>query len=105
DRLCGAFEQLEPDLIFEIANLPAQRGLGDVKFQCGARDIFRFRDRNEVAQMPKLHSVSVSLHKMPRQETYCLPKAAFSFVSQNQSPQDIELSTKPIPGTLQEGGA
>ena len=43
DRLCGAFEQLEPDLIFKIANLPAQRRLGDVKFQCGARDVFRLR--------------------------------------------------------------
>jgi hypothetical protein len=26
--------------------------LGDVKFQCGARDVFRFRHRHEIAQVP-----------------------------------------------------
>ena len=42
---------------------------------------------------------------MPRQETYCLPKAAFRFVSQHEPFWDIGISTKPIPGTLQEGRA
>jgi DNA-directed RNA polymerase specialized sigma24 family protein len=33
------------------------------------------------------------------------PESVFRFVSQDESPWDIEPSTKPIPGTLQEGGA
>ena len=32
-------------------------------------------------------------------------ESRFNFVSQNERPQNIQLPTKPIPGTLQEGGA
>ena len=56
DRLCGALKQLEPDLIFEVANLPAERRLGYAKFCCGTRDVFCLGRRHKVTQMPQFHS-------------------------------------------------
>ena len=56
DALHAALQKLRADLIFEVADLTAQRRLRRVKALL-RRELHapRLRDRDEVAQMPKLH--------------------------------------------------
>src|SRR4051812_14780115 len=44
-------EQLDAELVFQLANLPAQGGLGDPQFPGGTGEVQFTRDRDEVAQV------------------------------------------------------
>ena len=48
-------EQTNPELFFELANVPAQRGLGDMEAFGRPRDARLVGNRNEGAQMSKIH--------------------------------------------------
>jgi hypothetical protein len=52
-----AGQELSPDLVLQIADLPAERGLRGVQPPRGRnRQVARFGDRDEIPQMPQLHS-------------------------------------------------
>jgi hypothetical protein len=54
-----ALQELYADFSFQIADLPAQGGLRSVQAPLGSGQKAAFlRDRNEIAQMTKLHSPS-----------------------------------------------
>jgi hypothetical protein len=56
DPMDAAREQRRADLIFEIADLAAQRGLRGVQPLLGGNGEAAFlRDRHEIAQVPQLH--------------------------------------------------
>jgi hypothetical protein len=60
DALNAARQQLGPDLVLQIANLPAQRGLGGVEPALGGGREAAFLDHgHEVTQVPQLHSRSM----------------------------------------------
>src|SRR5579859_57162 len=51
----GPLEELEPDLLLEVADLPAERGLGDEEPPGCAAEMALLRDCHEVPQMPEFH--------------------------------------------------
>lgn len=53
-----AVEQFDAEFLFEIAQLPAHRGLGNAQTRRRTADVQLFRDRHEVAQVPKFHSLA-----------------------------------------------
>jgi hypothetical protein len=55
-----AIEQREPDLAFEILNLPRPRWLRHSQTQRGAAEMFLFANRHEVSKMTQLHSNTLS---------------------------------------------
>jgi len=56
DALRAADHQRNADFLFEIADLPAERGLRRVELLFGGnRQTAGIGHRNEVAQMPELH--------------------------------------------------
>ena len=55
DGFGRALQKQEAEFALEIGNLAAQRGLRDMEFQRGARDVFRFCDRDEIPQVTKFH--------------------------------------------------
>src|SRR6202030_1328966 len=75
-----AQQQLGPDLVLQIANLPAQRRLGGVKLPLGGGREAAFLDHcHEITQVPQLHSRS-----MP--ERYALSLQSL-FQDRNTSPE------------------
>src|SRR6185295_9475687 len=57
DAMNAARQQLGADLVLQIANLPAQRGLGGVEPALGGDREAAFLDhRHEITQMPQFHS-------------------------------------------------
>jgi hypothetical protein len=56
DAVHAAYHQLNADLEFEIANLPAQRRLGSVQsFFGGERQAALFGNRDEITKVSQLH--------------------------------------------------
>jgi hypothetical protein len=56
DTLSAAIDQLNADLLFEIADLPAERWLGSMELLFGSnRQTACVSYGDEVAEMPKLH--------------------------------------------------
>jgi hypothetical protein len=53
--LTDPFQQRQSDFIFKITNLTAHCRLGDMKVECGTRDVFSLGDADEIAQVPKFH--------------------------------------------------
>jgi hypothetical protein len=49
DRFCAMLEKGNAEFIFEVANLPAQWGLRNVKPRGCARHVLLFSDRDEIA--------------------------------------------------------
>src|SRR4051812_48564797 len=61
DAVHAATHQLNTDLIFEIADLPAQRGLCGVQPFLGREcQAALFGNRDEIAKMPELHAIHTS---------------------------------------------
>jgi hypothetical protein len=56
DRFCAMAEKRDAELIFEVANLPAQRGLRNVKPRGCTSHVLLFSDRDEVSQVAQFHS-------------------------------------------------
>src|SRR5882724_3496989 len=57
DAVNAARQQLRPDLVLQVANLPAQRRLGGVEPQLGGCCQAALLDhRHEITQVPQLHS-------------------------------------------------
>jgi hypothetical protein len=54
----GALEEWHPQLVFELTNLLAERGLRDVQARRRPAKVEFFRDDQEVTQMAKFHSNS-----------------------------------------------
>ncbi|HYA22830.1 MAG TPA: hypothetical protein VEF05_01635 [Terriglobales bacterium] len=48
-------EELDPKLIFQLADLPAQRWLGDVQLLGGLTEIERLCHRKEIAYVTQFH--------------------------------------------------
>src|ERR1700730_11276909 len=60
DALNAARQQLGPDLVLQIANLPAQRGLGGVEPALGGGRQATFLDHGyEITQVPQFHRRSM----------------------------------------------
>src|SRR5580700_6822235 len=60
DAMNTARQQFRPDLVLQIANLPAERGLGSVEPALGGGRQAAFLDHgHEIPQMPQLHSRSM----------------------------------------------
>src|ERR1700694_2542507 len=60
DAMNAARQQLGPDLVLQVANLPAQRRLGGVEPDLGGRRQAAFLDHGyEISQVPHLHSHSM----------------------------------------------
>jgi hypothetical protein len=55
DGFGGAFEEEETEFVFEVADLAAQGGLGDVEFEGGARNVFGFSNGNEITEVAEFH--------------------------------------------------
>jgi hypothetical protein len=55
DGFGGAFEEKKAEFVFEVAHLAAQGRLRDVQFERGARNVFRFSDRNEITEVAEFH--------------------------------------------------
>ena len=67
-------KQIETDLLFEIADLPADARLRHVQLQRRARDIFLLGHGHEVAEMAQFHQRErACLKVMLRQETWYFP--------------------------------
>src|SRR2546425_7797077 len=80
DAMNAARQQLGPDLVLQIANLPAQRGLGSVELALGGGREAAFLDHgHEITQVPQLHS-----HSMP--ERYA-PQLTKSFSKPQYEPR------------------
>jgi hypothetical protein len=61
DAMNAARQQLGPDLVLQVANLPAQRRLGGVEPELGGRRQAAFLYHGyEITQVPQLHN-----HSMP----------------------------------------
>src|ERR1700692_668071 len=56
DRFCPMLEKGNAEFIFEVANLPAQWRLRNVKPRGCARHILSFSDGDEIAQVAQLHA-------------------------------------------------
>jgi len=56
DRFCAMLEQGNAEFIFQVANLPAQRRLRNVKPLGCARHVLLFSDRDEIAQVTQFHA-------------------------------------------------
>jgi hypothetical protein len=54
-RLRRALEKKNADLSPQVANLSAQPGLRDMEPYAGARDVFQFGHRDELAEMTQFH--------------------------------------------------
>jgi hypothetical protein len=54
----AAIEQQHPELVFQLLDLPAERGLGDVKHFRRAREIPLARYGAEVPQLSQIHRPS-----------------------------------------------
>ena len=60
DAMNAARQQRSPDLVLQVANLPAQRRLGGVEPQLGGRRQAALLDhRYEITQVPQLHRDSM----------------------------------------------
>src|SRR6185436_7124290 len=60
DAMNAARQQLGPDLVLQIANLPAERGLGGVEPVLGGGREATFLDHgHEITEVPQLHSGSM----------------------------------------------
>src|SRR5882672_377564 len=71
DAMNAARQQLGPDLVLQVANLPAQRRLRGVEPQLGGRRQTAFLDHGyEITQVPQLHS-----HSMPERYAAQLTKS------------------------------
>ena len=55
EGLCRAIEKRQPELVFEVSDLAAQRRLRNMQALGRAGDVFLFRDGDEIAQVPELH--------------------------------------------------
>ena len=55
----GPLDQGEPDLLLEPADLLGERGLGDVLARRRPREVPLIGERDEVAQLPKFHKLSL----------------------------------------------
>ena len=55
-----AFEQPGSDFLLELADLAAQRGLGDTQFQSGFGETQFPRDGNEVAHLAEFHGETIA---------------------------------------------
>ena len=61
----AAFDQLNADLFFEIADLPAKRGRGRIQLLLGRnRQTARVSCGDEIAKMPELHHTLPCLRSM-----------------------------------------
>ena len=67
DAMNAARQQLGPDLVLQIANLPAQRGLGGVEPALGGgREAAFLGHGHEITQMPQLHGGSMPERYAPQ---------------------------------------
>src|SRR6202043_1429465 len=67
DAMNAASQQLGPDLVLQVANLPAQRRLGGVEPELGGRRQAAFLDHGyEITQVPQLHSRSIPERYVPQ---------------------------------------
>src|SRR2546425_476031 len=63
----AARQQLGPDLVLQIANLPAQRGLGGVEPALGGgREAAFLGHGHEITQVPQLHGRSMPDRYVPQ---------------------------------------
>ena len=70
DFVHAAVHQRDADLVFEIADLAAQRGLGGVQpLLRGDRKASCLRDRDKIAKVAQLHSGLPYLRGMPLSST------------------------------------
>ncbi|MNR49629.1 hypothetical protein D3C85_1690340 [compost metagenome] len=53
----GPFEKDDAEFLFQLADLAAERRLGNVQPGGGAGEAALFRNRLEVAQMPEFHAL------------------------------------------------
>src|SRR6185312_2860820 len=58
DLARGPVQQVDAELLLELANLLADRGLGDVEALGGTAEMQLLGDGDEIPQVPKLHGVS-----------------------------------------------
>ena len=66
DAVHAACHQLNADLVFEIADLPAHRGLRGVQpFFSRERQTALFGDRDKITKMPQFHCATPYLQGMP----------------------------------------
>ena len=56
DRLGSPLQESEAEFVLEVANLPADRGLGDMELRRGARDVFLVGYGHEVSEMSEFHA-------------------------------------------------
>ena len=61
-RFGATLEMYDAELFLEIMDLTTDRRLRNVKLRCGANDILRFGDSDEVAEMSEFHA---SEHAFP----------------------------------------
>jgi hypothetical protein len=65
----AAFQEQEAEFLLQIADLPAQRGLRNVKLQRRARDVFFFRNADEVTDVAQFHEgKTIILLKLRREK-------------------------------------
>lgn len=57
DALLGALEQGEAELLLELGDLSAERGLRDVELFGGAADVFGLGHGDEIAKLPQVKHV------------------------------------------------
>src|SRR6266403_4659534 len=89
DATNAARQQLGPDLVLQVANLPAQRRLRGVEPQLGGRRQTAFLDHGyEITQVPQLHSRS-----MPERYAAQLTK---SFSRALRKPRVAAMETGPV---------
>src|SRR5712671_6849258 len=71
DAVNAARQQLGPDLVFEVANLPAQGRLRSVESQLGGGREAAFLDHGyEITQVPQLHGRSMPEGYAPQLTKY-----------------------------------
>jgi hypothetical protein len=51
----ATFQKLRPNLLFQLSDLLAERGLRDVKLIGGAREMQFFRNREEISDLAQFH--------------------------------------------------
>ena len=67
DRTDIAVEQLRPHFLFKLADLPAQRRLGDIELLGRLREVAFIGDSNEVTELANVHLIPSRYFIEPRQ--------------------------------------
>ena len=62
--LLGAIQEPDTKLLFQVFDLPRERGLRSVQFLGGLGEAERFRHGNKVTEMSKFHRGSQNIYRI-----------------------------------------